>query len=347
MWPYFLIYTSIAFFAVSEDSWNKSYKIPPIPIILILSLFIGGRFEVGADWFNYLGMFQGLEFADLYETLIDGDPAYQLLQWVVARLDLGIVAVNLAVAIIFSIGLVKVCNSLPRPWLALTVSVPYMLIVVAMGYTRQSAALGLVMVALTYLCRQKVKLFLLFVVLAATFHKSALVMICIGELSVSRRSYVRMIFQVLLVLASYFLLVAKEADELVRSYIEQEMQSSGALIRLSMNLLPATILFLFKARLKEMMKISYIIWFYLSIISIIAFMSFFMTASSAALDRLALYLLPLQPAVLSYIPGLIKTSKFGERIIVLHILFFYLSVLTVWLLFAVNSRAWIPYRFNL
>jgi hypothetical protein len=55
---------------------------------------------------------------------------------------------------------VSFCRTQPRPWLALTLAFPYLVVVVAMGYTRQGVAIGLEMLALLALERDRLLPFL-------------------------------------------------------------------------------------------------------------------------------------------------------------------------------------------
>ena len=71
-----------------------------------------------------------------------------MLNWLAARTELGPYFVNTVCAALFAWGLVVFCRAQPRPWLALVVAVPYLVTVVAMGYTRQGTAIGLAMLAL-------------------------------------------------------------------------------------------------------------------------------------------------------------------------------------------------------
>jgi hypothetical protein len=66
-------------------------------------------------------------------------------------------------------------------------------------------------------------------------------------------------------------------------------------------------------------------------------------ASSTAVDRLALYLIPLQLFVGSRLPDTrlfgIPPATWNQLLIA-----FSFAVLIVWLLFAGHSSAWLPYR---
>ena len=88
--------------------------------------------------------------------LIAGDPGYLFLNWISAKLNGGIAGANLLCGFIFSLGLSIFCRNLPRPFLALAVAMPYMVIVVSMGYSRQAVALGVTMIALVAISRQRI-----------------------------------------------------------------------------------------------------------------------------------------------------------------------------------------------
>jgi hypothetical protein len=66
-------------------------------------------------------------------------------------------------------------------------------------------------------------------------------------------------------------------------------------------------------------------------------------ASSTAVDRLALYLIPLQLFVGSRLPDTRLFDLDPETWKQLLVLFS-LAVLLVWLLFASHARFWLPYR---
>ena len=85
------------------------------------------------------------------------------------------------------------------------------------------------------------------------------------------------------------------------------------------------------------------IWTILSLAAVLAAIGLATFASSTAVDRLALYLIPLQLFVGSRLPD---TRLFGISPGIWNQLLVGLSlaVLLVWLLFAGHSYAWLPYR---
>ena len=64
----------------------------------LLIVVIGFRFEVGADWIAYKGMFSYASLASLPEALDLGDPAYQAVNWTVAALGMELWLVNVVCA---------------------------------------------------------------------------------------------------------------------------------------------------------------------------------------------------------------------------------------------------------
>ena len=66
--------------------------------------------------------------------------------------------------------------------------------------------------------------------------------------------------------------------------------------------------------------------------------------SSTAVDRVALYLLPLQLYVFARLPDLLGQGG-KRRNWVLAVVGYYAVVLFVWLNFATHSKYWLPYQF--
>jgi hypothetical protein len=313
-------------------------------ICICLTLAIGYRFEVGGDWGNYLRHLNDARFQDVYQAIKIGDPAYRLLNLLSVRLDWGISGVNVVSGLLFSIGLMAFCRGLSRPFLALAVAMPYMVTVVAMGYTRQSVALGLAMLGLVALTRTHNIRFVFWILCAAAFHKSAVLLLPIAALAATRNKYFTMMWVGVVSLGAYYLFLESSIDTLYLNYIEAQYQSEGALIRAAMNLVPACIYLLFAKRF-QMPDNEAGLWRWLSIISILSFLMVTNTAATTAVDRIALYLLPLQLVVFSHLPDVLGRRGLRNTALTGLVLLFYGVVLFVWLNYATHAFAWLPYRF--
>lgn len=329
--------------------FNNRLSILWIVLILYLTIMIGLRHEVGGDWLNYLWSFEdieGLSLAEIFSqpSSITSDPLYLLISWVSSALGLGIYGVNFICAAIFTLGLATLCRSFQRPLLGLSIAFPYLIIVVAMGYTRQSAALGFVMMGIAGLLREKNLKFIIFIFLAALIHKSAVIMLPIIGFAVSRSRVLLFFFGILFFVLGYFLFLADSIEFLIYGYIQSGYQSEGALVRLAMNALPAAIFLTLKSRFKINNQHEINFWLIVSYVSVMLLTIYPFFPSSTLLDRVALYLLPIQIFVFSNLPYALSDKKYIQKLFVFLVLGWYLLVMCVWLFFASNRFWWVPYK---
>ena len=338
MFSYYLFYLIPAIPALFATKKKPSLFVWSI-IGFFFTLVIGLRHKVGGDWGNYLGRFNQVTYFTYDEILSRGDPGYYLLNKFMSEIDFGIYGVNFVCGMIFSIGLMIFTRRQERPWLALTVSVPYIITIVAMGYTRQAVALGFIMWGLAEFADKKFIKFVIFTVFAATFHKTAVVMIGIGVFQQGRGKLVRIIAVLLIGIGLWSAFLAADQAHLVNTYVNSDITSQGAFIRVLMNIIPAVILIYYRKKWKALYP-DYSFWFIIAVASIASL--FFVSFASTAIDRLALYLIPIQIVVFNRLPSLIK-GKLNTSITVLLIVLYYFSVLAVWLNFAANAYAWVPY----
>ena len=315
-----------------------------------LTLFIGMRHEVGGDWFSYIPYLtraEGLSLEGLFgEMVIWGDPGYNLLNWFFATHPWGIYGVNLVSAAIFSAGLIIFCRAQPRPWLALCLAIPYLVIVVSMGYSRQGVAIGLIMPGLLALERGRLRPFLASMAAAATFHSTALVMLAFVVPAVPGRSLTMRSLRLLLLLIVGAALVqtflSARVEGFVGGYIEVEYRSEGAAIRVAMNLLPGFLLLLWPKRF-EFTQQQLRLWRAMAFTALgCAVALVLLPSNSTAVDRIALYVIPLQLVVGSRLPGTHLLGLTPAQLL-LSVLGFCLAVQFVWLNFATHATYWLPY----
>lgn len=353
MWIYWLMFLVPAFLALSDRRltlpvfnwpWLREPLLVWALVAMVVALVVGARYQVGGDWFNYLRNLDFQRGMSLQEALEIDDPGYRLLSWLVLHLDWGPVGLNLLTGTVFAIGLAAFCRAMPQPWLALAVAMPYMVVVVAMGYTRQGVALGLAMLGLLALQRQRVAVFLVCVVLGATFHKSAVLLLPIAALAATRNRYWSAAWAAVVSILAYQLLLEESVDKLITNYIEAEYQSEGAFIRLAMNVVPAVLLLRWRySFFPDRTERNLWVWF--AIISLGLLGVFYLTPASTAVDRVALYMLPLQLVVFSRVPAVFGSARGAISQWTLIVLSYYALVMFVWLNFADHAKFWIPYNF--
>ncbi|MGV0953515.1 MAG: EpsG family protein [Fluviibacter sp.] len=355
MWPYWVMFIVPALAAMQESVSpvrvrnNSNFATMPTEwrwIMLALALLVGWRHQVGGDWINYLGQFQNAYYESKYSTWWLNDPGYRLLEYVALQMDWGMHGVNLMSASIFSFGLVVFCRHLPRPWLALAVAVPYLVIILGMGYSRQGVALGCMMVGLVALGNGQVLKFVIWAVLGATFHKSAVLLLPMAALAATENRGFTLLWVGVVVFMSYGVLLEDSVAHLQAGYVDASMQSEGALIRLLMNAFPAVLLLANRDRFKVNLPRQRL-WFWFAVASLALFGVYFYSPSSTAVDRVGLYLLPIQLMVFSYLPEMLGRNQEERENWVFYILLYYGAVAFVWLNYATHAFAWLPYRFYL
>lgn len=354
MIPYWFFFLVPAIAALeSRASWRlrrdgaRSLRLEPswLLVIACLTVIIGLRYDVGGDWSNYFRYYYQARTMLLEEAVLLDDPGYRVLAWASAQLGLGITGANVASAFFFAIGLTVFCRSLPRPSLALAVAMPYMVTVVAMGYTRQSVALGFAMLGLVALGRRSVLFFIFWVALGSVFHKSAVLLIPIAALTITTNRFMTGGIVIFAAGLAYRVLLEDHAGGLINTYVDENIASSGAFIRLAMNVVPAVV-FLFLRKRFIISEADFNLWRLLALISIAAFVANLLLPLSTALDRLALYLIPLQLFVFSNLPDVLGRVGGRNQQFIVGVLLFYTIVLFVWLFFATHARYWLPYQIS-
>lgn len=314
-----------------------------VPIILI-----GFRYRVGADYGTYAFFFKRMAHLSLGDALNNSDVGYATLSWLATQIGAGLWLVNLVCGILFTFGLVKLAKLQPNPWLAITIAVPYLVIIVGMGLSRQAVAIGLGMAGLGALTKGSYLKFGFYVLVGALFHRSALVLLPIVGLSYSRNRVTALAVCLVGSVVGYYVLVSGGGFERFQeNYVQSGMfESKGAPIRLAMNIPPA-LLFLMSA--KRFSPDAHQRQTYMTL-SIIAFISVALLVLyptvSTAIDRLALYVIPLQIFVLSRLPSLYPDNRgYPSGPLTAAIILYSAVVEFVWLNFAYFASSWVPYQF--
>jgi hypothetical protein len=341
MIPYwFLFFLPVLGLVLSNGNPARNQRLLFVFLWLVFSSVIGFRYQVGGDWFSYIKHLNVRSEMDLLDVLAGSDPGYYLINWLVAQLGGGIYWVNTICGMILMAGVVRFARQTPLPLLALLVAVPYMIIVVGMGYTRQSAALGLLLLGLVSLSNHNMRGFMFWTILGAAFHKSAVLMLPVAALASTSNRFWSLFWGGVISLAAAYLFVFDSAEALWTNYVEAQYHAQGGLIRVMMNAVPAA-LFLFLSRRMRLSEAEQKLWFWMSVLSLACIP--LVVLSSTATDRVALYLIPTQLFVFAHLPFIAKEPRWRAAI-ALAVVCYYALVQFVWLVFASHSHAWLPYR---
>jgi len=214
-------------------------------------------------------------------------------------------------------------------------------IVVAMGYSRQAVAIGIVMAGLAALANgASLVRFAVYVAVAALFHKTAVVVLPLLVFTSERNRVLNALAGIAGFVLLYDVFLADDVDKLVKNYVGAEYNSQGAAIRVAMNLVPAFIMLVFGKRL-DLSEAEVQIWRAFAWTSIGLLVLLVVSPSTTAVDRIALYMMPLQLIVLPRIVALFKSPQVGRLVVILYAA----AIQFTWLNFATHAKYWVPYHF--
>lgn len=348
MTPYWILFSVWAAGAIqfARRQAGTSHRFFYVAAAIATALMIGLRFQVGGDWATYLSIYEDLFFQPLGIALRQTDPGYALLNWLSGQGNLGIWVPNLGCATLFMAGLGRLASRQPNPWLAVLVAVPYLIIVVAMGYTRQAAAIGIVCWAIADASPDRLARLVVSVAIAALFHKTAILFLPILLAPVVTRNPLLAVIGTVAFVLLANLFLGSASDRLIANYANSTYDSQGAAIRVAMNVVAAGLFFVFRERLgfDAFSKSFWTICAILAIVSVVALRSL---AASSGVDRLALFLIPLQVVTFSRLPYALSERGRPLPSVLLAVLGYSLAVQFVWLNYAANAMYWVPYRTTL
>lgn len=336
----------LASFGESPARGREVYRALQIVLFFTLLLFMGFRDTCG-DFERYVEMYEAFKSESLIKNLTVTESIYGFFNWLSAQFGWEIYGVNTLCALVFLGCLFYAANQEPMPFYFLSISMPYFVIVVGMGYTRQGVAASLILLSMQSLRFGKPWLFATQIVVAAGFHASAfaaLPAILFGQLNYKNNASKLLVRTIVIGLGifGFYSVLRARYDLYVIHYIEFEgYTSGGALLRTSVTGI-AGVLFYWKRNEWQRMfgdRSSLQLFAFASL----AVVPFSLIASTPA-DRIGLYLIPFQLIVFSRFPCLMQT-KSSFRNMQLAIAVGYVLYFFTWLHLGTYSRLlWVPYE---
>ncbi len=344
MYPYWILFVTWAVGALQANrpARRNAQLIFFVAASALTTVMIGLRLDVGGDWGAYQRMYESIFFLDLRPALAITDPGYGMLNWLAAQFGFGIWFVNLVCAILFVGGFARLCWKQPNPALAVLVAVPYLIIVVAMGYTRQAAALGLICLAIADASERHLIRLVLLIMLATLFHKTAILVLPLALVPVFRRNWLLGAIGAAMFAILFIVFLRDTSDRMITNYAQGDYDSQGAAVRVSMNVIAAIVYILIQKNI-SMSTFQKSFWMTCSILSFISVAALATLSASSGVDRLSLYLIPIQAIAYSNLPYNIKKSKASDAAILIGLIVYAFLVQYVWLNYAANAGYWNPY----
>ena len=317
--------------------------------LLLLIFFIGFKHDTGGDWIQYLHNYENPLIFSLVNLSIRSDYLYNYLAFLFYSFGLNFYFFNLLLAVFFVLCLFYFCQLFKSISLAFVFSFPIIIMIMGLGFTRQGIAFAFVLIAIISFIKQNKVSFILWMIIAILFHKSSIVMLLFYPLISSKINYFEIFFLFLLLIIIIFLLKS-EFLNLYNNYIGSNLynnaesgtylESKGAIFRVGLNCIAAVIFLFLMNELTENNNEKKI-FFMFSIISFVCLILVF--KYSVFIDRFNYYLTPLQVFVYSRLPFFfnnLRTQEFFK----ISLSFLHIAILFVWINFAENSHAWLPYQ---
>lgn len=338
MLPYFFLISIPSILAIA--GLNKKSSLQKISLCFVgvlYILFIGLRHEVGADWVQYSFIFENIKNYFVTEGFTRSEPGYTLLNFLVSQVGGDIYGVNLCAASIFVTGMFVFAARMPMPWLAIVSVTPYLIIVVGMSGVRQATAIGLVFLLLAGWRRNSNVKNILIALLATSFHYSAFIAVIFVLANVKMMPWLK--WTILVIGGVICFDIFTQTDQYAvyeERYAIKNVVSSGAVQHVLLNVIPSGVyLILIKKWDKKFGRNQ--LMRQLSVLCLLSLGGVFV--SSTAIDRLALYLSPIQMLVYGSMPVVFRNQALSFAIVFLHV-----AILYVWLAYANTSFAYLPYQ---
>ena len=342
MTTYFYILLLPATLSIFFIDSKKNSKFILTILYLIFVVFVGMRHKVGMDWNNYVLRYMSIAGNTFAESLYAmTEPGYSVLNWLMSQAGYGIYGVNFVCAVIFMSGLFAYATKCKNVWTAIAVAMPYLVLVVSMSATRQSAAIGIFFLLLAFWEETSTVTKSLAIAIASMFHAAAVIMLVFVAYKSNVKNIYKIIMYIAMMVVAYYVLLLTDRYEYYQSlYIQKNIQSSGAFFHMMLNFVPAFIYILMYNKFRAIGE-SDGMTFTIAVSSILLTPALLISSTGA--DRLSLFLSAIQLKVYSALPYIQKKPS-GRMLIQLCILIYAFGVMYVWLEYSNSAFAWIPYN---
>lgn len=322
---------------------KRAHLLAMLPFFVLLVAGLGLREKVGMDWNNYLAIHLRLSSYTLQEAMTQSEPGFYLLAWFSEQKDWGVYGTNLVAGVIFSFGLFAFARTTRNPWMALVAAVPYLVTVIAMSATRQSLALGFMLLAFARWKEAGTLQRIVLILAAAAFHLSAV--FCLAFVVLGLKANLARKMFVLAAVGAVLGLTLPDTDHFsyyTDMYLDPEsaLASSGALAHVMLVAIPGALYLLLHRKWTRQYGYDELL-LAMSILSILAIPGALLW--STGVDRMSLYLYPVPMIVYANAPYLIARGG-NLRVLQGAIVAAHLALLIVWLSIANSSKAYVPYN---
>ena len=288
--------------------------------------------------------FHHILLSDFKFNSISSSYGYDLLNWLVGRLNLEFYFINI-LCIILGIFSFHSFKNLPNRWILWVVIFHTGIMILSMGYVRQAFAIFFIIIAINSLIFKKIYYFFFYTTLGFLFHKTSFIFFLLIFFYFEKINY-KYFLIILIPTISILILESKSLYKLYYLYVEQSTlrgaggESLGVYYRLPISIVVAVLFLIYKEHLSKNFierKIYVFFSFYVFFLIPVSF------ASTTLADRMLLYSFPLSLVTFCRFENIFinKKHKYIVNILIILIQF---TNLFYWSVFSNTGIAWSIYR---
>lgn len=318
--------------------------------LVFLLLIFGLRYQIGGDWNNYLDTFnflnklevRGLEkwtgnynqwrYSSTYKEAIIFRSLVQLSGFI----NESFYFFNFICSLIFIYSIQKLSLKLKTKWLVIGILIPYMGIIVHMGYIRQSLAISFLIISILNFFENKKKISLVFFILSALTHIIVAPFILM---------FLRKNFLVYLIIFTALLVTLNLAKFLnyYHYYLGDGVyfQSKGAIFRI-LTYIPFFIAYYFFRKELHFTE-NENIFIKVCIIIFITILILAISDRTTIADRIGVQLILFQVFIVAKIYNALPQDSM-KKSLVLIMAIYSSSIFLLWLTFSPYKGDWVPYE---
>ena len=306
---------------------------------LILLVFCGFRFEVGADWTGYQNIYDGYFNRDFEDLLKISEPGFFLVNKFSDWLGFGYAGVIFIGSLIFLYGCFSYARKTSNPWLAVAAVMPYLIFIISLSGIRQACAIGVGFYLFAHWERSSLVEKVAVVALAVSFHNSAGVLLLFVIFGLKSNTFLRISLAIAVVVFLVYGLNQTDSFGKYKSvYVDENLISGGAFFHVLLIAFPSALYLLFRKRLaKAGLADTNVL---LASILTLAAMPL-LVVSSTGVDRLTLYFSFVQMLVY---PALLRAGVASRSVLRLGVVVLVIAIFFVYFLYGTHAFAYLPYK---
>jgi hypothetical protein len=219
---------------------------------------------------------------------------------------------------------------------------PIQIIVIGMGYMAQSIALAFLMTAYVQFIKERKFFFLILIVTGSLFHASLIIFAPMIFINFFHKNFLQKFILFAITIIIIFILLESYFNEMINNYILDDLSSPGAIYRLLLNFI-SVLIFLIFINKKKLCTNYKILFYFFSFNSLVLIILVNLSFATTAIDRIALYLNPIQILIINKFL-ITNFSANNRKIISTAFFIIYFVFMYTWFNFSNYSSDWIPYN---